>query len=92
MQREKDFLAYLETGWKESTAQKYSRAIITISNELISYGLIDRSIYSIDDKQFLGKLVELYLSVPDLERKDQRGKRMYSNALKRYYEYFIEKY
>lgn len=82
-----EFIVWLEKNGLERSADNYSRAINTISKELIHYNKIDRNIYNIDNVEEAKEILELYLSIPQLEQKDKRGKRMYSNAIKRYIEF-----
>ncbi len=82
------FRDFLEEGWSKSTVNHYAGAIKTISNELYNLDLIDCDIYLIKDIKTVNSLLELYLSIDELEKKDIRGNRMYSNAIKRYVEFF----
>lgn len=88
MKRYNDFRKYMENNWSESTVYKYSNAIHTISNELYNYGLIEYDIYMIENEHIVKNLLEMYLSIPELKAKDIRGNRMYSNAIKRYIEFY----
>lgn len=88
MDRYRLFREFLEEGWSRSTVNHYASAIQTISNELYSLNLVDYDVYLIEDIQTINSLLELYLSVDELEQKDIRGNRMYSNAIKRYVEFF----
>ena len=87
MNRYAMFKEFLEEGWSRSTVNHYAGAIRTISNELYNLKLIDYDIYLIEDIQTVNSLLDLYLSVVELEQKDIRGNRMYSNAIKRYVEF-----
>lgn len=71
-----------------NTTKHYSGAIRTISNELYSLGLIETDIYHITDQDTVNSLVDIYLNEKTLTAKDLRGNAMYTNALKRYIEFF----
>jgi 5-methylcytosine-specific restriction protein A len=88
LKRYEEFKRYLESNWSKTTAYKYSRAIYTISNELFNYNLLECDIYIIDDIDIINNLLGMYLSVPEFEQKDIRGNRMYSNAIKRYVDFY----
>lgn len=74
----------------ERTINHYVGAIKTISNELYSCGIIETSIFMIQDSEIIQNLKDIYWSIPQLKEKDNRGNRMYSAALNRYKEFFID--
>lgn len=81
------FHKYLSKTHSPETAYKYSRAINTISNELINNNLLDCNIYLLNNNETISNLLSIYLSVKDLKEKNKRGNQMYSSAIKRYIEF-----
>jgi len=77
------------TNLAQSTIDKYSGAINTISRELVDQGELSGSLYQINNSVTIGKKSQIYLSIPQFQDKDLRGNRMYSNALK-YYKKYVE--
>ncbi|TKD72216.1 hypothetical protein [Pseudalkalibacillus hwajinpoensis] len=77
------------TNLAQSTVDKYSGAINTISSELVEQGKLYGSLYQINNSVTIDKKSKMYLSIPQFQDKDLRGNRMYSNALK-YYKKYVE--
>ncbi|MBN8208904.1 hypothetical protein JI666_09120 [Bacillus sp. NTK071] len=77
------------TNLAQSTVDKYSGAINTISRELMEQGELSGSLYQINNCVTIDKKSKMYLSIPQFQDKDLRGNRMYSNALK-YYKKYVE--
>jgi 5-methylcytosine-specific restriction enzyme A len=71
----------------QSSIEKYSGAINTISEELMHKGLIDKHLYEISDSVQAEKAKSSYFSVKEYIEKDERGNRMYSRALIYYIEF-----
>ena len=67
----------------ESSVYKYTRAVNTISNEMIEKGVITESLLAMSALQ-LDIFVPLVLHDPDFITKNKTGNNMYSNALKQY--------
>lgn len=65
----------------DSTIDKYSRAINTISNDMIRECVINRSLYSITSFSEFDEIATLILDNPFFLDKDNRGHGMYSHAL-----------
>jgi len=91
MNNELRFREFMKLRWKISTINHYVGAIRTISDELFNRGVIDTNIYLISDKRVVESLCDVYLGIDELKNKDLRGNRMYSNALKRYNEFFNQR-
>lgn len=91
MQKLDDFSEWMRnnTNLAESSVSKYTRAVNTISNEMLEYGVIRKSLLNMNS-------VELGAAIMDISdngyfiEKNTRGNKMYSNALKQYKE-FIDK-
>ena len=81
------FKNWIKETLSEATAEKYSGAIETITNELLDNKKITRTIYSITSIEEINKIIEQYLSVPELKQKNNIGNNMYTAALKKYIEY-----
>jgi site-specific recombinase XerD len=88
-----DFIEYLLSVRRvsERTVKHYEGAIKTVSNELFSIGLLETSIFMIEDKEIVKNIKDIYWSIPQLKEKDERGNRMYSAALNRYWDYFNDR-
>ncbi|MBC2709345.1 MAG: hypothetical protein HF977_16865 [ANME-2 cluster archaeon] len=72
-----EFIEYLDSvrNLCERTIKHYEGAIKTVSNELFSLGLIETSIFMIEDVEMIERLKDIYWSVPHLKEKDERGNR-----------------
>lgn len=74
----------------ESSVYKYKRAVNTVSNDMIEQKVVNKSLFDMN-------LVELDIAIynildnPIFIEKNSRGRRMYSNALKQYRYYMMEK-
>jgi 5-methylcytosine-specific restriction protein A len=90
MNPHEEFFAWLRnnSNLSTSTISKYTSAINTISNELRTRDLIEGNLYYVNDPKILEEIIDTYFSVPEHKEKDDRGNRMYSNALK-YYSLFL---
>lgn len=77
-------------GKTESTAFKYSRAIVTIMNELYEETGIRYDFYKMSNISDVERGVEHYLSISKFSEKAERGNRMYSCALRKYIEFMKE--
>ena len=75
------------TSLSESSIEKYTRAVNTISNDMLSAGIINNSLLNMSLSE-LDLAVALILVNPEFITKNQKGKRMYSNGLKQY-RYFV---
>lgn len=83
------FAIWLEThaNLKPYSIGRYSKAIGTISSELGDYGLQRINLFKLTDTAF----IDTILNNSEFKRKDDKGNRMYSTALKhfkRYIEYY----
>lgn len=74
----------------ESTAYKYSRAIVTIMNELYEETGIRYDFYKMSNISDVERGLKHYLLIPKFSEKDERGNRMYSCALRKYIEFMKE--
>ncbi|WP_430507767.1 hypothetical protein [Rossellomorea marisflavi] len=75
---------------KPYSIRRYSKAIDTISSELRDYGLQRINLFDLSDTEFINAI----LNNPEFKRKNDKGNRMYSTALKhfkRYLEHYNEK-
>ncbi|MFA9556730.1 hypothetical protein ACERII_05470 [Evansella sp. AB-rgal1] len=89
MKRKDDFIKWMKnySELSQSSINKYSGAINTISRELKDSSITDRNLYYVDSAVEIEKLKELYFSINEYIEKDKRGNRMYSRALKYYIEF-----
>ncbi|MEC1791040.1 hypothetical protein P9D84_06445 [Bacillus vallismortis] len=83
------FAKWLEThaNLKPYSIGRYSKAIDTISSELGDYGLQRINLFNLSDTAF----IDTILNNPEFKRKNDKGNRMYSTALKHFRRY-IEQY
>lgn len=89
MDKLKDFSSWMmkNSGLAESSVYKYTRAVRTVSIEMVEQRIINKSLLEMN-------LVELDIAILNILgnayfiEKNTRGKRMYSNALKQY-RYFV---
>lgn len=70
-----------------SSALKYADAINTISDDMIAADLIKERLYNIVDLKKLDKIIEDIKDNDAFIDKNERGNKMYSNALD-HYKYF----
>jgi len=75
------------TALSESSIDKYSGAVGTISKEMLQKGTIQKPLENMSPFE-LDLAIALTISDPDFIAKNTRGNHMYSNALKQY-RYFI---
>lgn len=68
---------------KDSSIEKYSRAVRTISEQFV----VGRSLYKIDSYDEAREVVEKIYDNAEFVQKNERGNRMYSNALDKYLEF-----
>ncbi|MCA1011463.1 hypothetical protein [Halobacillus halophilus] len=89
MLNKNDFAMYLEAQakLKPYSIGRYAGAIDTISSELEDYGLQGKNLYNLYDSAF----IDIILSNPEFIKKNNKGNRMYSTALKHFKRY-IEQY
>lgn len=88
---EKWLLTYSNTkrksGLSKSSAYKYSRAIKTISEDMLDCGVINDSFLNIKDVVELSRYINKIKNSDDFILKNDRGNKMYSNALDYYLEF-----
>lgn len=79
------FAKWLEThaNLKSYSIGRYFKAIDTITSELDSYGLPQLNLYNISDTAF----IDTILNNPEFQKKNNKGNRMYSTALKHFKRY-----
>lgn len=77
-----DFVIWLRSNRtiKEYSISKYANAIPTISSEMKDYGINQTDLFEITDPMLIDKI----LLHPEFLKKDKRGNRMYSSALKHF--------
>jgi len=68
---------------KSYSIGRYANAIDTISSELVDYGLPNFKLFNICDISF----IETILNNPEFQKKNKKGNRMYSTALKHFKKY-----
>jgi 5-methylcytosine-specific restriction enzyme A len=73
------------TDLKQYAINRYSRAIETLSLELVDFGLQSINLFNLTDTTY----IDTILSNPEFKKKDNKGHRMYSTALK-YFKKYIE--
>ena len=76
----------------QSTAKKYSRAIYTISNEMMENNIINRSLTNILDSFELEKDIRKIRNNDIFIKKNEKGNKMYSNALDYYIAFIKDKH
>lgn len=76
---------------KQSSIEKYVRAIRTISKDLGNKLGIDIKIYDISDINEFNKIYKLYYDNTELMNKNKKGNSMYSNGLNCYKEFLEDK-
>lgn len=91
MMNQDTFAEWLRTNAdiKSYSIGRYSKAINTISSELGDYGLQKINLFHLTDTAF----IDTILDNPEFKRKNDKGNRMYSTALKhlkKYIDYFYD--
>jgi hypothetical protein len=71
----------------ENTIEKYKRALNAVSKDMIEEGVIDKNIYSIVSSIEFEQVWERILDNTFFQKKDTRGNRMYSVAMKHYLDF-----
>lgn len=74
------------TGLSDNSIYKYSRAVISISNDMIRLGVIGKSLVDMNTIE-LDLAIQLILNNPAFIEKNTRGNNMYSNSLKQFRSY-----
>lgn len=74
------------TGLSDNSIYKYSRAVISVSNDMIRLGVIDKSLVDMNTIE-LDLAIQLILNNPAFIEKNTRGNNMYSNSLKQFRSY-----
>jgi 5-methylcytosine-specific restriction enzyme A len=84
------FAKWLETNTdlKQYAIKRYSRAIDTLSLELGDFGLHRINLFNLTDTAF----IDTILSNPEFKKKNDKGHRMYSTALKHFKKYIEYSY
>ncbi|WP_175632354.1 HNH endonuclease [Pedobacter ghigonis] len=82
------FLNWLKINQKQiSRPDKYVGAMKTISNNLITDGIIPQDVWAINSIDELNNLHKLYFNIPTYKTKNNTGNNMYSRAFDLYLEY-----
>lgn len=85
MQRKNTFTDWLvNNNLSSSTASSYAGAIKTISEELKKKRLLEGSLYHINEPVLVDALIIQYFSIPEYKGKNERGNKIYSNALRHF--------
>lgn len=71
----------------ENTIGKYKRAINAVSKDMVEEGVIDKNLYLIVSSAEFEKVRESILDNTFFQKKDTKGSRMYSVAMKHYAEF-----
>ena len=89
MKNKQDFIGWLKnnTMLSESSIDKYSAAINTISKELEQSDIINYNLYEIDNSNEVEMLKNKYFSIEKYKDKNIKGNRMYSRALAYYIDF-----
>lgn len=74
------------TGLSDNSIYKYSRAVISVSNDMIRLGIIGKSLVDMNTIE-LDLAIQLILNNPAFIEKNTRGNNMYSNSLKQFRSY-----
>lgn len=87
-----DFGEWLQnnTNLKDASINKYTNAIRTISKDMLANGVISKPLVRMEDVE-LDISIALIFYNQSFVAKDERGNRMYSNALKQY-RYFVSSF
>ncbi|MDE5620082.1 MAG: HNH endonuclease [Ruminococcus sp.] len=85
---EKSFSAWLKqtTSLSDNSIYKYTKSIISISNDMLDLGVISKSLINMN-KIELDSTILIILNNPDFIKKDNRGNHMYSCGLKHFRSY-----
>jgi len=75
-----DFITWLRSNRsiKEYSINRYANAIPTISSDMKDYGIFENDLFEITDKT----IIDSILLHPEFLKRDKKGNRMYSSALK----------
>lgn len=86
---EKFFREWLEgnTSLSESSIGKYTRAIRAITKDMLAEGIIDRDLYTVSSSKEFDVIMKDIVSNRFFELKDTKGNRMYSVAMRHYYDF-----
>jgi predicted restriction endonuclease len=81
----KDFAAWMKENstLSDSSIYKYSRAVNTVSNDMIEKGIISESLLTMSNI-LLDRAIVVILKDADFIQKNSTGNNMYSNSLKQY--------
>ncbi|WP_258297657.1 HNH endonuclease [Paenibacillus peoriae] len=84
-----DFIIWLRSNRsiKEYSVNRYANAIPTISSEMKDYGINQTDLFETTDTMLIDKI----LLHPEFLKKDKKGNRMYSSALK-HFKTYIEQF
>lgn len=81
-------MATTNTALADSSIDKYSRAVNTISKEMLQIDVIKKPLMEMEALE-LEMAITLILLNPDFLAKDKRGNKMYSNSLKQFKYYYL---
>lgn len=71
------------TSLSDSSIYKYSRAVNTVSNEMVAKGVIPVGLFELSSLQ-LDYYIPIIFDNPDFKEKNRTGNNMYSNAIKQF--------
>lgn len=74
------------TGLSDSSIYKYSRAVINVSKDMYSIGVINKPLTEMNTIE-LDLAIQIILNNPTFVEKNTRGNNMYSNSLKQFRSY-----
>ena len=75
------------TRLKESSCEKYARAVNTIDEEMFSLGVLSKRVTACQNEHEGKREISKIFASEEFMDKDRRGNRMYSRALKYYAEF-----
>ncbi|CEG21478.1 hypothetical protein BN1080_00389 [Planococcus massiliensis] len=91
--RKEEFINWMEeaTSLGPSTIRSYAGAINTVSKGLKKYNHLSGTLYNLNNPTEFETLTIKYFSIQEFIDKDSRGNKMYSNALKYYKRFLVDK-
>lgn len=80
---------HLHTNLSDSSVYKYTRAVNTVSNEMLDLKVIGKSIFDMNLVELDVAIANIFIN-PQFVKKNTTGNKMYSNSLKQYRYYYLD--